>query len=282
MNSKEQENVGLNDHPLEHYEPHALLGEFRTDAWLPVYPSIQTGSWSIRQTMMVAARGYWGETYRINGTVMLIGPGKEGKAAWMSMTPSEIESQELGLQAAHGHTVVLGLGMGWLAANAALRNEVNHVTIVERNPEVIALFEAAGIFEQLPKRAQEKLEIVQADALTWRPSEPVDALQADIWERFVEDQKLDDVRRMQDNIGAAALYFWGQEMEIWRFACRRAGPNPPLDWPLLRTIVEFDMRLPLILPDWPEYPKMISAAAPWWTPRDQGWWVETEKPLANR
>ncbi len=270
----------MSDPSSARYDPYALLGDFRTNAWLPSYPAAQMGSWSFKQIAMVASRGYWGEVYGIAGTVMLVGPGKEGKTSWMSMTPSEIQSQEIGVKAAHGHTVVLGLGMGWLAANAALRKEVDHVTIVERDSDVIALFKAAGIFEQLPNTAQQKLELVQGDALAWRPSEPVDTLQADIWERFVEDQKLDDVRRMQDNIAATSLYFWGQEMEIWRFACRRLGPHPPLDWPLLRTIVESDVRLPLTLPDWEEYPKMISSAAEWWTPRDQEWWLDREQPAS--
>lgn len=35
---------------------------------------------------------YWGDVYPINGTVVLTGPGAEGRTSWMSMTPSEIES----------------------------------------------------------------------------------------------------------------------------------------------------------------------------------------------
>jgi hypothetical protein len=266
------ETIPVIEEPSASYDPYALLGEFRTDLWLPHYPALEHAPWAIRQIMMIGARGYWGEAYKILGTVILVGPGSGGRVAWMSMTPSEIESQVIGLQQAHGHTVVVGLGMGWLAANAALRTEVEHVTVVERNPSVIALIEATGIFQQLPQEARQKLEIVQEDALSWRPSTTVDTIQADIWERFVEDQKLDDIRRMQDNIGAKAIYFWGQEMEIWRFANRRAGTNPTLDWPLLREIVESDIRLPLILPEWPDYPQKIISAAPWWTPRDQDWW----------
>ena len=260
------------DGETERYDPYLLLGDFRTDLWLPEYRSVERGRWAIRRIMMAAARGYWGEVYRISGATILSGPGAEGRASWMSMTPSEIESQEIGLRAARGHTVVLGLGMGWLAANAALRREVDRVTVIERDPNIVALVEDAGVFAQLPGDAREKLELVQADALTWRPSVAVDTLQADIWERYVESGKLGDVRRMQDNIGAAALYFWGQEMEIWRFACRRTGLHPSLDWPLVRMIVSEDIRLPLILPDWPDFPQKITSAARWWAPAEQDWW----------
>jgi hypothetical protein len=254
------------------YDPYELLGEFHTELWLPQYRPVERGAWSVRTIMMAAARGYWGETYKIAGASILSGPGADGKASWMSMLPSEIESQEIGLRAAHGYTVVVGLGMGWLAANVALRREVDHVTVVERDGDVIELVKATGIFAQLPADAREKLEIVQSDAFAWRPSTEVDTLQADIWQKFIEDHKLSDIRRLQDNIGAAALYFWGQEMEIWRFACRRHGPQPPLDWPLIRTIVSDDIKLPLLLPDWTNYPQKIAAAASWWTPCKQDWW----------
>jgi hypothetical protein len=257
---------------MQHYDPHELLGEFHTKLWLPQYRPLEKNDWSLKTIMMAAARGYWGETYKIAGAVILSGPATNGRASWMSMLPSEIESQEIGLRATHGYTVVVGLGMGWLAANVALRHEVNRVTVVERDRDVIELVEATGVFAQLPEDAQAKLEIVQADALNWRPSAAVDTLQADIWERFIEDRKLSDIRHMQDNIGATSLYFWGQEMEIWRFACRSRGPQPLLDWPLVRTIVSEDIQLPLFLPDWPDYPQKIAAAAPWWTPHEKDWW----------
>jgi hypothetical protein len=256
------------------YDPYALLGDFKTKLWLPVYPALTSGQWSIRRIMLPAARGYWGKTYRINGAVILAGPGAHGMSSWMSMTPSEIESQEIGLLGAHGHTVVLGMGMGWLAGNVALKPEVERVTVVERDPHILALIEASGIFQQLPEDARAKLDVVKADALTWKPSGAVDTLQADIWEKFVEPQKLADVRLMQDNIKAKAVYFWGQEMEIWRFACRKHAGKPKLDWPHIRSIVKQDIALPLILSDWEDLPQKIAGAAQWWTPPTPGWWQQ--------
>jgi hypothetical protein len=164
--------------------------------------------------------------------------------------------------------------MGWLAANAALRPDVERVSVVERDPAVIELVQANGVFEQLPEAARRKISITQADALQWVPSTPVDSMQADIWLTLAEDGKLDAVRRMQRNVGAQRIYFWGQEMEIWRHACRRASRVPEaLDWPTLRRIVEEDVQLPLIVPDWADYPQKIRAAARWWTPARDGWWL---------
>lgn len=191
----------------------------------------------------------------------------------MSTLPSEIESQEIGLLASRGHTVIFGLGMGWLAANVALRDEVERVTVVECDRDVIEIVEAAGAFDALPVGARRKLQIVEADAHEWRPDGAVHSLQADIWLRFWEPGKVGDVRRMQARVQAEAVYFWGQELDIWRHACRRAGTVPvTLAWATVRAIVAEDLVLPLILPDWPDYPEKIAAAASWWSPRGDDWW----------
>jgi hypothetical protein len=113
---------------------------------------------------------------------------------------------------------------------------------------------------------------VLADALEWRADAPVDTLHADIWEGLIEDHKLSDIRRMQDNIAAAAIYFWGQEAEIWRAACRRMRGTVDLDWPLLRSVVAEDIALPLILPEKDHYPRMIEEGARWWIPGESDWW----------
>ena len=254
-------------------EPRELLGSFQRPLFFPRYRPRASGAWTLHVVPMLAARGYWGEVYPLRGAVILKGPSAGGPQSWMAMLPSEIESQEVGLSGACGHTAVLGLGMGWLAANVALRPEVERVSVVERDPEIIELARASGVFEQLPEAARRKIAVVQADALDWVPSTPVDCLQADIWLTLAEDGKLEAVRRMQSNVRARHLYFWGQEMEIWRHACRRANGSPPdLDWPTLRSIVDDDLQLPLIMPEWPDYPRKIGAAARWWTPARDGWW----------
>jgi hypothetical protein len=254
-------------------ESRELLGSFQRQLFFPRYCPGEVGAWTLQVVPMLAARGYWGQVYSLHGAVILKGPSARGAEAWMAMLPSEIESQEVGLSGASGHTLVFGLGMGWLAANAALRPEVQRVSVVERDPEIIALARATGVFEQLPEPAQRKIQIIQGDALEWVPSDPVDSMQADIWLTLAEEGKLAAVRRMQRNVGARRIYFWGQEMEIWRHACRHIGGIPEtLDWATLRDIVETDLQLPLILPDWPDYPEKIAAAARWWTPARDGWW----------
>ena len=73
--------------------------------------------------------------------------------------------------------MIAGLGKDLAAYNALLRPAVRRVTVVERDPEVIALFDAIrGADWPFPNRAA----IEQSDALMWRSPEPVDYLYADI------------------------------------------------------------------------------------------------------
>ena len=242
-------------------DPAPLFGAFHSALWFPRYRVGACGAWRLWVVQQPAVRGYWGTIYRVFGAVALTGPSRDNAEVWMSMTPMEVESQEIGIAAAHGHTVVLGLGMGWAAANVALNPAVKRVTVVERDPDIVALVDALGIFAQLPDTARRKIDIVVDDALAWRPDSPVDTLLADIWLKVAEPQKWADVRRMCDNIRPASLYFWGQEMELWRLACRAAGGVPDVLTADLLGAALAGSGVPL-----------ITAGAPWWTPRTPDWW----------
>lgn len=256
----------------ETIDPRALLNPFETDLWLPQYRGGQWGDWSMRVTLTAGARGYWGQAYPIFGIPILSGPTQGAIATWMSIVPMEVESQEIGIAAAHGHTVVLGLGMGWCAANVALKPAVERVTVVERDANVIALIADLGVLGQLPADAREKIRIVQGDAFDWRPDAPVDSLQADIWAKVVEPMKWDEVHRLQARIDAGSLYFWGQEMELWRLACRTAGRVPTtLERAELDDLVG-QTGLPLVMSTGLDLPAKIVTGARWWTPQDDDWW----------
>ncbi len=101
----------------------------------------------------------------------------------MSLTPHEIESQELGCRHAFEHTVIMGLGMGWMAANVALNPNVTKVSVVEQEPNVNKLCEDSGAFESLLESARGKISIINADALEWclAITDTVNLLCADIW-----------------------------------------------------------------------------------------------------
>lgn len=178
----------------------------------------------------------------------------------MSITPMELESQSIGIHQAKGHVAIFGLGMGWAAAATALNASVTAVTVVEADAEVIALHRELDIFSQIPTECREKLQIVHGDAFAWKPSQPVDLLMPDIWLPLVSDGRVEEVRRMQDNVQANGIYFWGQEMEIARHAV--AAGRAVDDKGIAATVADFD--LPLIGMDAIDYANHVSVASKRW------------------
>ncbi len=238
--------------------------------FVPGYHPIGSGDWELRQADMVLAKGYWSPAAMVRGMTALI----RGGDTWMSITPMEIESQEIGVRLAAGHVVIFGFGMGWAAAASAAMPEVTAVTVVERNPDVLALHRELDIFAQLPVDDRAKLRIEQGDAHHWKPAAPVDVLMADIWLPLVCDGRIEEVRRMQANVQARAVYFWGQEMEIARHA---AAAGRALDDAGIRATIA-DFGLPLLGPEFPDYPAKVTAAAHQWM-RDR-WLPGTMPSLA--
>ncbi len=85
----------------------------------------------------------------------------EKNTTWMSITPNEIETMKSAIDESRGQVVTFGLGLGYFAFMASLKPEVTSVTIVETNPDMIALFKK-DLLPQFPHK--EKIKIVQADA----------------------------------------------------------------------------------------------------------------------
>jgi len=229
---------------------------FATDLFLPHYRPLTSGDWELRVGATGISQGYWSGASLMAPLPMLARRG----AVWMSLTPMEIESAQIGIGLSRGHVVIMGLGMGWAAAATALRSEVTAVTVVERDPDVLALHCELDLFAQLPEAARLKIRLIESDAFAYRPDAPVDLLMPDIWLPLINDRRVDEVREMQVNVDAASVYFWGQELEIARHA--RAAGRAIDAGGVAATIASFG--LPLIGPEWPDYPELIAAAAQRW------------------
>lgn len=236
---------------------------YSSDLYMPSYLDGRVGRWRLTRTGFCLDRGYHSGLWGVSGMPVLMRNSSENGErweTWMSLSPHEIESQELGCRYAFGHTAVMGLGMGWVAVNIAINPAVRKVTVVERDPEVIDLFAQSGVLAGLSAEIADKIRIVRADALEWVPEEAVDFLYADIWRCLEESQTLDDVRRMQANAGAGGIYFWGQELAIHTLAAKRPeGCADNREWAqVVRSCVSDTIRLPLLLPDDFDYPGMIA------------------------
>lgn len=103
----------------------------------------------------------------------------ENGAEWMSITPNEIETMEEPLKEMKGKVLCFGLGLGYFAYMASLKEEVSVVTIIEKEAEVIRLFKN----RILPLFAKaEKIKVVQADAFAFLKQDlDYDCVFFDLW-----------------------------------------------------------------------------------------------------
>jgi hypothetical protein len=106
----------------------------------------------------------------------------EGNIPWMSVCPSEINSMREQMAAAHGRVLVLGLGLGYYPFIVSRRDDVSEITIIERQPEIIRIFEDY-ILPHFPHK--NKIKVVEADAFDYLAGVSdgeFDFCFADIWE----------------------------------------------------------------------------------------------------
>lgn len=64
----------------------------------------------------------------------------ENNKTWMSIRPSEINSQENNIKALKGNVLIFGLGLGYATYIAALKENVTSVTVIEKNKTIINIF----------------------------------------------------------------------------------------------------------------------------------------------
>ena len=185
---------------------------YQSDLFIPRYRPISRGRWELRVVPMNMAPGYWTMSALVENMAVLL----RDRQSWMSTTPLEIESQEIGVHLARGHVLIYGMGMGWSALASALQDAVTAVT-----------------------------------------DRPVDLLMPDIWLPMLNDGRVDEVRQMQANVQAGAIYFWGQELEIARHA---VAAGHALDDDGIAAAIA-GMGLPLVGPEHPGYTEKLVAAA---------------------
>lgn len=103
---------------------------------------------------------------------------------WMLITPNEIETMKKPIKEAHGRVLTYGLGLGYFAYMASLKESVDSITVIERDKNVISLFERE-ILPQFEKK--EKINLVEFDALFFAAEQKskkesyFDFVFADIW-----------------------------------------------------------------------------------------------------
>ena len=79
----------------------------------------------------------------------------------MLITPNEINTMQPVIDNVSGNVVTFGLGLGYFAYMCSIKNNVNGITIVEKDKNVIELFEKY-ILPQFEYK--DKIKIVNSDA----------------------------------------------------------------------------------------------------------------------
>ena len=88
----------------------------------------------------------------------------EDDRVWMSITPHEINTMKKAIDEAKGKVVAYGLGLGYFPFMCSLKEDVTSIDIIEKDKDVIDLFEA----EILPQfRFKGKINIINADAFDY-------------------------------------------------------------------------------------------------------------------
>lgn len=187
--------------------PHRRRGEWllTAETYAP-YEGFVCGHLIKSGNMMVPPIAYFTEPFSFPSVM-------QNGVEWMAIKPNEIETMRAPIARAHGNVLAAGLGLGYFAYMTARKENVESVTVVERDPSVISLFES----ELLPQfECRDKIRIIQADAIDYFENElphgGYDYVFADLWHDVSDGLPLyAQLRRIEDAQGACFDY-WIEDM----------------------------------------------------------------------
>ncbi len=133
---------------------------------------------------------------------------REDGRVWMTVTPNEINTIQPAVARSHGKVLTYGLGLGYYAFHCLCRAEVDSVTVVEKNPQVIDVFREL-LLPFFPRR--DALHIVQADAFDYArdvmPHQGFDTVFTDLWHDVADGLPLYRQMKNLEAPGPTYLYW---------------------------------------------------------------------------
>lgn len=220
---------------------------------VPPYREVSLGPWTIKKNALIPQMSYFQDSRVLSNQYVLY----TAEQTWMSTAPLEIESNAPHIAAARGHTVVMGAGLGLALYNILLKPNVSRVTLVERDPAVIALLHAAADLSTWP--GFEKLTVKLMDAFDYTPDAGVDHLYVDIWTKTGDPQALPDIQRLYRQVQAETVSWWSQEIHFLRWLEERGYRLSPT--PAHYAAWAAEIKLPLIESDSSAYLTAITQMA---------------------
>jgi hypothetical protein len=181
----------------EHTMPY--LDKYKVDV-----PEGVSGPWAVaRYTVSEADASFGRLRMVVTGCARHVPAGEytkltcNGGTPVMSDTPDEIRDHLDVIRRARGRVLIHGLGLGVVLRACALKAEVEHVLVIDKSPDVIAL--VAPHYEAM---FGDKVEIREGDALTWKPEKGAfwDVVWHDIWPNICLDS-LPSMHRLHRRFG---------------------------------------------------------------------------------
>lgn len=133
----------------------------------------------------------------------------EDTNVWMSITPNEIHTMEEPINNAHGRVLTFGLGLGYFAYMASLKESVTSITIVEKSQEVIDIFNKV-ILPQF--KTKDKIDIIHADMFDYIEEHDIDKefdyMFVDIWKDCMQVYLYLKCRKALENIKDIQIDYW--------------------------------------------------------------------------
>ena len=139
-----------------------------------LYKDISNLSNHIEQTSI----GYFDEEYKYIAL-------SSNDDIWMLITPHEINTMKDAVNKAYGNVITFGLGLGYFAYMCSIKDNVKSVTIIEKDKNIIELFNK-HILPQF--KCKDKITIIESDAIEYlkRKSFDYDYAFVDLW-RDIDD-----------------------------------------------------------------------------------------------
>ena len=182
-------------------------------------PEAKKGPWEIKRfTIDQEKSSFFNMQLLFNGSGgRAVTPGTytklinhETKTLMMSDTPAELRDHSEAIYQATGHCLIAGLGLGIIVEACLRKPEVTKVTVLEIDKDVIKM---TGNYLHKQWKDKNRLEIIECDALQWKP--PKDAKYGmawfDIWPEIDQDN-WDDMKLLHRRYARKADWkgSWGR------------------------------------------------------------------------
>ena len=124
--------------------------------------------------------------YKIGDRITVL---KQGSEVVMSNTNMEKHTNTTIVHEAHGDVLIAGLGIGMILLEIQKKDEVNSITVIEKNEEVIRLMSGLPL--------NDKVTIINDDIFNWKPKKlRFDTIYFDIW-NYVNSDIYEEMKKLK-------------------------------------------------------------------------------------